>query len=40
MGMFGASALLGPSVLPHAEGEGVSAGLFIPPCAAHAVTHC
>lgn len=40
MGMFGATALLGPPVSPHAELEGVCAWLFTLPCAAHAVTHC
>lgn len=40
MGMFGATALLGLSVLPHAELDGVSGWHFILPCAAHAVTHC
>lgn len=40
MDMFGATALLGPPVLPHAELEGVCALLFTLPCAAHAVTRC
>lgn len=38
MGMFGgATALLGPSILLHADLDGVSEWHFILPCAAHAV---
>lgn len=39
MGTFGATALPGPSALPHAEPECVCMALHSP-CAAHAGTLC